>query len=194
MRSSPLGMALLSMLWEEPMHAYRLQQLIKERHKDEVVNVVQRNSIYQALERLVRGGLVAVRETQRDEKRPERNIFEITQLGRRTLEKWLRTMLAVPAREYPEFPAALAFLPTLTPERAQAALAQRVTALEEQIAKVDAELRETLKFLPRLFLIESEWKRAVLAAELHFVRKLVEDLEGGRLGWDAKELRKLAKK
>jgi DNA-binding PadR family transcriptional regulator len=46
-----LALAVLSMLTEEPMHAYRMQRLIKDRRKDDVVNVSQRNSVYQTIQR-----------------------------------------------------------------------------------------------------------------------------------------------
>ncbi len=34
-----LAMMVLALLVEEPMHAYRMQQLIREREKQDVVNV-----------------------------------------------------------------------------------------------------------------------------------------------------------
>ncbi len=83
------------------MHAYRMQQLIKERHKDDVVNVAQRNSVYQTIDRLLRDGLIAVQTTTRDENRPERTVYEPTHAGRDTLREWMRTMLAAPRREFP---------------------------------------------------------------------------------------------
>src|ERR1051325_3708967 len=101
------------MLTEEPMHAYRMQQLIKERRKDDVVNVSQRNSVYQTIQRLVRDGLAEVVSTGRSENRPERITYRITDVGRETLREWLLAMLSTPAREYAEFPAALSFLPNL---------------------------------------------------------------------------------
>lgn len=177
-------MALLSMLTEEPAHAYRLQQLIKERHKDEVVNVAQRNSVYQTIERLLRDGLIEVQSTGRNENRPERTVYQITTVGRDTLHEWLRTMLSTPAREFPEFPAALAFLPTLTQADALAALSTRVGLLETQLSTLDVEMKEAATFLPRLFLVESEYQREVLDAELKYVRSLVADLKSGRLSWD----------
>lgn len=182
-RKSVLAMALLSMLTEEPMHAYRMQQLIKERHKDEVVNVAQRNSVYQTIDRLLRDGLIDIQSTGRAENRPERTIYQITGAGRETLREWLHTMLAVPAREFPEFPAALAFLATFGPDSALAALTARVAALEDKLAVLDKEIEETSVFLPRLFLIESEYQRTVLQAELIYVRSLVADLDTGRLAW-----------
>jgi DNA-binding PadR family transcriptional regulator len=183
-RRSPLAMALLSLAGEAPMHAYRMQQLIKERHKDDVVNVAQRNSVYQTIERLLRDGLIAVLETSREENRPERTVYELTDEGRETLRQWMRTMLSTPSREFPEFPAALAFLPVLEPEDARAALETRVVALEGRVAALRTELTDGARFLPRIFLVESEYQVAVLKAELEYVRELVEDLRTDEITWD----------
>lgn len=166
------------------MHAYRMQQLIKERHKDEVVNVAQRNSVYQTIERLLRDGLIAVRETSREENRPERTVYEPTEAGRETLRQWMRTMLSAPAREFPEFPAALAFLPVLPPDEVRAALEERVASLAARLSALDTDLVEGGKFLPRLFLVESEYQRAVAKTELDYVQGLADDLRAGRLTWD----------
>lgn len=181
-RRSVLALAVLSMLTEEPMHAYRMQQLIKERHKDDVVNVTQRNSVYQTVQRLVRDGLAEIAATERADNRPERTTYRITAAGRATLDEWLRAMLATPSREYPEFPAALAFLPTLAPAQAVAALSTRVDRLRERLHALDQEVAVTA-FLPRIFLVESEYQRLVVAAELTYVRGLLDDLRAGRISW-----------
>ncbi|GAB3909369.1 PadR family transcriptional regulator [Microbispora bryophytorum subsp. camponoti] len=175
---------MLALVCESPMHAYRMQQLIKERHQDDVVNVAQRNSVYQTIERLLRDGLLAIRETTREENRPERTVYEATETGRETLKQWMRTMLSTPAREFPEFPAALAFLPVLRPEEALAALRQRIAALEARLSALDTEMADSLSFVPRLFLVESEYQRAQVATELEFARGLADDLSEGRLTWD----------
>ena len=171
------------MLTEEPMHAYRMQQLIKERRKDDVVNVTQRNSVYQTIQRLVRDGLVEIASTERAENRPERTTYRITQAGRVTLQDWLRTMLSTPAPEYPEFPAALSFLPNLAPPDALAALTSRASRLEQRMDALDEEITQVGASLPRLFAIESEYQRQVIAAELAYVRSLVEDLRAERITW-----------
>ena len=77
-RRSPLALVLLVLLAEEPMHPYRMHEVIKERGKDRIANVAQRNSVYQTIDRLLRAELIAVRETTRDERRPERTVYEIT--------------------------------------------------------------------------------------------------------------------
>src|SRR5215468_11162960 len=157
---SPLWMVVLALVCEAPMHPYRMQALIKERGKDMIANVAQRNSVYQTIAALLRAGLIAVRETSKQERRPERTVYEATTEGRRTLHAWLRTILSTPAREFPDFPAALSLPdPTLTPKELASLLETRASA---QAAKL-AQLEEPLPFrLPRIFLLESEY----MAAEL----------------------------
>src|SRR3982750_4450484 len=107
-RRSTLGLVLLALLVEAPMHPYRMQQTIKERGQDQLVNVAQRNSVYQALDRLVRDGLARPAGTSREAGRPERTVYEITEAGAATLRRWVTATLPAPARELPELPAALA--------------------------------------------------------------------------------------
>src|ERR1700733_13730904 len=104
---SPLWLVVLAMAPEAPMHPYRMQALIKERGKDQIANVAQRNSVYQTIDALRRAGLIAVRGTSREDRRPERTTYEATEEGRRALRAWVRSALSTPAREFPEFPAAL---------------------------------------------------------------------------------------
>lgn len=189
-RRSPLAVVLLALLVEEPMHAYRMQRLIKERNKDEIVNIAQRNSVYQTLDRLLRAGLIEVRGTSREENRPERTVYQTTAEGRRTFHEWLRTMLASPAREFPEFPVALATLAILAPEEAADLLQQRVAALEARIAEFEAGARAAAGMgLPRLFTLEDEYQREVTDTELRWVRSLLDDLRTGRLSWDEEWIR-----
>ena len=170
------------------MHPYQMQRLIKERAKDEVVNVERRASLYQSIHQLHRAGLIAVKETQREEKWPERTVYALTDKGRETLESWMRDGLATPAQEFPEFPAILSFIAALSPEDALRQLEKRAEALAEKIAQVDAALREA-DWVPRLFLLELEYMRAMLDAELTWVRALVNDLRSSEITWDSEKLR-----
>lgn len=190
-RRSPLAMVVLAQLVEEPMHVYRMQQLIRERGKDTVVNVAQRNSVYQTVERLERAGLVEVAGTDRQAGRPERTVYRITPAGRETLQEWLHTMVSTPAREFPEFPAALAFLPVLAPGTVAALLRDRAERLEQALADVD-DGRAAAAAVPRLFLLEDEYRANQLRAELDWVRGLVDDLESGELTWDEAWIREVA--
>lgn len=163
------------------MHPYRMQQMIKERGQDQLVNVAQRNSVYQALDRLVRDGLVRAGGTSREAGRPERTVYEVTAEGTATLRQWLLETLPEPAREFPEFPVALAFLPMLSPDEAAGLLRRRLTTLEERAAGIEAQAPPGL---PRLFLVEDEYRVVLLRAEIAWLRALTADLEAGRLTWD----------
>jgi DNA-binding PadR family transcriptional regulator len=194
-RHSPLALAVLAMLTEAPMHPYRMQQLIKARGKDEVINVGQRNSLYQTIDRLLRGDLIAIRETERDGAFPERTVYEITEAGRDTARLWLREQLAQPAREFPAFPAALSFLPLLSPDDVRRQLEVRVGALERELVRMDAINEEAHAIqVPRLFLLESELVRAQITAELDWVRSVVADLKSGTLTWSPEWLDEIAQR
>src|SRR5262249_30176398 len=62
-KSSALALIVLWELVDGPKHVYGIQKLLRQQGKDRVVNVRARASLYQALERLTRLGLVEVQET-----------------------------------------------------------------------------------------------------------------------------------
>jgi len=180
-RRSTLAVVLLALLTEAPMHPYRMQQVIKERGQDQLVNVAQRNSVYQALDRLVRDGLARPAATAREAGRPERTTYEITEDGAATFRRWLTEMLPTPAREFPEFPAALAFLAILAPAEVKALLATRMEAQRERLTAIH---EQAPPGMPRLFLIEDEYRAAMLDAEIAWLRSVVADLDSGAFTWD----------
>src|SRR5918994_2089842 len=192
-RRSPLALVVLALLYEAPMHPYRMQQLIKERGKDDVVNVRQRASVYQTIDRLRRLRLITPREITREEKWPERTVYELTDEGRRTFREWMNEALSTRARGFPAFPVAVSLLGLLTPEEALRQLETRVAALQDEVARIDSQYgRAAAEGLPRLFLLETEYQRATLKAELEWVRTVVNDLRTGRLAWSEEWLRQFS--
>lgn len=187
---SPLGLIVLAQLVDGPKHVYGMQKLIEQQGKDRVVNVRSRASLYQALERLVRLGLVEQRETVRREGYPDRVLYAITAAGREAATEWLREMLRTTGGDYPEFVAAVSMLFALEPDDARTQLEGRVDALAAELTDVDAQL-EGNPGLPRLFLLEEEYRRALLAAEVAWLRGVIADLRSGRLTWSEQWLREL---
>jgi DNA-binding PadR family transcriptional regulator len=192
-RPSPLGLAVLSLLFAAPLHPYGMQRLIRLWGKDHVINVGQRANLYKTIERLRDAGLIEVRATERDQRFPERTVYGLTEAGQRTAREWLAEMLSTPRNEFPEFPAALSFLFGLMPAEAAAALERRAERLRELLAEHDRELRDE-SGPPRLFLLEIEYVRAVLATEHEWVQGVVEDLKAGRLTWNYEEMAELAER
>jgi DNA-binding PadR family transcriptional regulator len=190
-KRSPIALAALAMLYEAPMHPYRMQQLIKERGKDEVINVGQRASLYQTIGRLEREGLIRARQVTRDENRPERTVYELTDAGRAITLDWMRQILSTPTPEFPEFPAAISFLPLLTPKDALRQLEVRALALQAEVGRIDQQC-EQASAVPRLFLLEMELLRATYETERAWVTSVIKDLRSGTLTWSKPWLRKVA--
>jgi DNA-binding PadR family transcriptional regulator len=183
-------MIVLALACEEPMHPYRMQTLIKQRGKDQVANVSQRNSVYQTIGVLHRAGLIAIRETSRDERRPERTVYEATEEGRRVLTEWVRTGLAGPAREFPEFPAVLSILYGVRgPSDLRDLLQARIDALQARLP----DLEKPWPGIPRLFLLEDEYMAAMVRAEVAWLGRILADIQAKRLTFPTlKEMRRIS--
>jgi DNA-binding PadR family transcriptional regulator len=124
------------------------------------------------------------RETQQDEGRPERVVYEITPLGKKTFYAWLKSMLGEPRREYNEFPAALATMMALSPAAVVVQLRRRRQALKQQLDESVSHFEECLgKGMPRLVMLDDEYKQVLLKAEIKWLDGLIADLESGEMTW-----------
>ncbi len=74
----------------------------------------------------------------------------------------------------------------------RATLYKTIRLLRESLAELDRELHSE-SGPPRLFLLETEYVRAVTAAELKWVKSVVDDLSAGRLEWKMEDLADIAK-
>ena len=176
-------LAVLSLVREEPMHPYLMQRLLRERHKDEVL-VLKRGSLYHAIHRLVRTGLIEAIKVGREGRRPERTVYRITARGERELETWLRERIATPQKSPSEFMGSLSFLVHLAPAEAREQLEIRARTLRQQIGSTRAVLQKVSRFVDRINLVESEYSLAMAKAELRWVSGLIEELRHGDLTWD----------
>src|SRR3984957_6349113 len=149
---SPLGLAVLCLLYGGPLHPHRMQRLLKEGGKDQVINVGQRLSLYKTIGRLNESGLIAVRQTERDQQYPERTVYELTPEGRDYALKWLAQMLANRRNEFPTFPAALSFAMLLGPSGVLSALRERSESLDAAVSELRAALTDYASAVPRVAL------------------------------------------
>ncbi len=177
--SNPLALAVLALLFERPMHPYEMGLILKQRHKEESIKL-RYGSLYTVIDFLLKHGLIAARETARDGRRPERTIYEITPAGRDELHAWMAELLGEPVKEYPQFEAALCLLPVLPPDEALALLRQRLVMVERNVWSLTRQIKEAGRLgLPPLFLVETEYRLALMKAEQQFVAGLVRRIEGG---------------
>ena len=180
--TSPLALAVLVLLFEKPMHPYEMASTMRARGKEKSIKL-RYGSLYTVIDSLEAAALIVPTETVRDGARPERTVYAITPAGRAEMNDWLREWIARPEKEYLRFEAGLSLLPALPPDHVIDLLRDRLARLDPLIAEVDAELTTgAAQEVPQLFLIESEYQRALLLAERQFVIGLITQMEAGTLG------------
>jgi DNA-binding PadR family transcriptional regulator len=180
-RSNPLALAVLTCLFEKPMHPYEMAQTMRFRAKHESIKL-NYGSLYGVVEGLEKRGLIRALETTREGRRPQRTVYEITEPGKVEMNEWLSELVAVPIKEYLQYEAALSLLGGLPPDEAMPLLRQRCAALETRLDQIEAAVDGAAKRgLPRFFTIEEEYQLALLRAELEFTRMLVADIESGAM-------------
>lgn len=176
--SNPLALAVLATLVEGPMHPYRITQVLRERGKEHSIRL-NWGSLYSVIASLEKHGLIEATHSEREGARPERTVFAITDDGRAKALGWLRRIIEVPAKEYPDFEAGLSLIMLLGPDEATALLTRRLGLLDARIA--EARPAQDLP-LPEVFLVEAHFELAMLEAERVFVADLVARLAAGRVG------------
>jgi len=194
-RPTPLALTVLFMLVSGPIHPYEMQRRMKLWGKGEVVNLSQRASLYRTIERLTDVGLIEVRGTERDQRFPERTVYELTEAGLHSAREWLTEMLANPRNEFPQFPAALSFIMGLNPDEARGVLEQRASVLRPRLSALAHEMAEAERMgVPRVTLLDADYLRASMAGELAWLDGVIAQLRDGTLSWSAEELAESARR
>jgi DNA-binding PadR family transcriptional regulator len=177
--------AVLALLREAPMHPYQMQRLLRSRHKDEIL-VLKRGSLYHAIGRLLRDGLIAIETTGREGNRPERTTYCLTPAGVDAFKVTLRRIVATPRRESSEYMAAISFLVHLDSKEAVRQLQKRLGSLDTEIAQRATGLATSSTHVQRINLIESEYLLAMLKAERAWTSELEKEIRKGKLTWNLK--------
>jgi DNA-binding PadR family transcriptional regulator len=191
-RRSPLAMAVLGLLEDGPLHPYGMQQLIRKWGKDEVINVGQRATLYKIISRLCEAELIRATGTTRDHLYPERTSYELTETGRQVRQQWIAEVLSTPRNEFPEFPAALSFLPLVDPQAAAELLGTRRDLLAHRLADRDALVAQAGVGLPQVSLLETEYLHAVVNAEIRWIDDVLTGLRDGSITWSATQMHDVA--
>jgi DNA-binding PadR family transcriptional regulator len=174
--ANPLALAVLAELLLGPLHPYEIGRRLKEHGKDRNIKY-NRGSLYMVVEQLTKAGFISAQETVRDTQRPERTVYALTDDGRDELYDWLRELVAQPRHEYPQFGVALSLLSVISPPEAVELLEQRRSALTSESDEIRAAVRAAGESgVAWVFLVEEEYRLALLEAESRFVAGLVESL------------------
>ena len=180
---NPLGVSVLALLSEGPMHPYEMYQLLLERKEDRIVKI-RPGSLYHAVARLHGQELVAEVGTGRDGNRPERTTYEITSSGRRVLVDRLAEILRAPVREYPQFTLGLSEMHNLPASEATALLRARIEDLSREIEELSGfqRLAEERR-VSEIYWAGIDYTYHMLTAEVTWLTSYIERVDSGELEW-----------
>ncbi|KQV73905.1 PadR family transcriptional regulator [Aeromicrobium sp. Root344] len=179
--ANALSLAVLTLLFEKPMHPYEMSSTLRQRSKEESIRL-NYGSLYAVVESLRKKGLIAARETLREGNRPERTVYELTDEGATAMRDWLSEMLRDPTPQFTDFEAALSLMGALPPEEALELLKLRLRAQRLASNQYDGVRAHVPEGFPAFFLVEGDYSEALRLAEITFVEKLVDDISHDRLG------------
>ncbi len=180
---TPLGISVLALLAERPMHPYEMYRLLLERHEDRRVKI-RPGSLYHTVDRMAETGLVEAAGTERDGGRPERTTYRITDDGREALAERIRTLLATPVYEYPQFPVALGEAHNLPRHEVIELLRTRTHRIEGELVASSALLRAAAeRNVEEAYLLAAHYVHEQLTSELTWLTDLIGRLERKELRW-----------
>jgi len=178
-----LALAVLSYLTQRPMHPYELSRTLRDNGDARSIKF-NHGSLYMVVQQLAKAGYITEQETNREGQRPERTVYALTDAGRAELRDWLRELVEEPQHEYPHFVAALSLIAALPPADVLVLLRRRL----DRLADLRTEIRRTTddalaQGVPALFLIEEEYRLALLDAESSFVERFIDQINDPETGW-----------
>lgn len=181
---SPLALVVLGLLAEQPLHPYAMRSLMRERGHERIINRGAA-SLYDAVARLDRDGLIEVQSSTRAGRRPERTTYRITVAGVGALRSWVREGLRDPER--PEaFRAALSFMFAVGEREVIDLLDERADRLRALIETSDGELaRAGEAGVAEIFLSEGRYERQMWQAEHDWLSLFAQQLRSGEARWSA---------
>ncbi|QIS09458.1 PadR family transcriptional regulator [Nocardia arthritidis] len=174
-----MALAVLGVVIMRPMHRYEIATMLKAFGKDRDMGV-KWGSLYTVVDNLRKAGFLEIVGSERAGARPERTIYQITEAGRAELFDWTREVIAEPEPEQLRFVAGLSLLSTIPPDDVIDLLGSRIEALRRAIEAETAEVDQLLRDdLPRLFLVENQYRIAMLEAEANWAEALRKELVDG---------------
>ncbi|WP_173922907.1 PadR family transcriptional regulator [Agromyces sp. Marseille-P2726] len=174
------ALAVLALLAQGPRHTYDMHRFMVDTRKDFIVGLPR--SLYHAVDRLEKSGLITEAGIEQSAGRPDRVRYAITDAGRADLRRRVALLLATPEPDATLAYAALSFMGVLGLDEAVAALRSRVAAIDLRLARLRGDLAEA-HGVPRILLVEAEFEQARLAAERRWTAGLLDELESGALPW-----------
>ena len=169
-----LGISVLALLRQRPMHGYEMFQTLTARHRNRMLQI-RPGSLYHVVNRLAEENLIRQAGTGRNGNRPERTTYDLTDAGAVALTSRLHELVASPVNEFEKFVVALAEIHHLDTSTAVRALKGRIVALERTASELRA-LRDANAVRGDRGALD--YLLATTAAKLDWLTGFVESMDG----------------
>ena len=160
---------LLGVLLEEKMHGYRLNEYVT--HAMSLHTDIKKSTVYYTLEKLEKDGYVE-QEMEREGKRPERRVYQITEKGRSYFLDLLREHLSSYEQAYYADDVGIAFMDQLPADEAH----QLLTEKREKIQSILQQLQEHPEHGEKWFSVISH-NVAHLEVDLAWVNSILSEID-----------------
>lgn len=178
-----LGLAVLSYLTERPMHAYELNRTLKDRDAARTFKLSY-GALYGVVRQLAEAGLTRASGTGQRGRLPRHTVYELTDAGRAEMRAWLTELLSQPQYEYPAFAAALSLVAVLPPDEVTGLLRTRLGHIMSATAEIRSQRDAAVATgVHPMFLIEDDYRIALLEAEAAFITTFTSKIEDPGSGW-----------
>ncbi len=177
---------LLGLLLERPMYGQQIREVI-ETHHDLLANFIKKPTIYYQLERLAAEGDLEIRRETVEAPGPgaahddmalrERDVYYITEQGRRHFSSLLRSMLSTYRPGLSDVDVCFFFLHHLSKQEAIALLAERHTLVAGYRAAVVRQYESTQDEAHRLVY---DHDLSLLDAELNWLQRTMQHLRSNQ--------------
>lgn len=173
-RRNVLGLAVLAYLTQRPMHAYELYRQLKDNDAATTFKLSY-GALYGVVKQLLEAELIAPAGIGRTGKLPEHTMYELTEAGRVETRAWLRDLIESPPAEYPSLAAALSLVAILSVDEAVESLRARQQKNDTEATTIAEQAAATIAGgVHPLFLVEDDYRVALLRAESEFIDTLIE--------------------
>ena len=170
-----LKLILMGLLMRGPNHGYNLRKIIEE-ELSTLINV-DNTSIYYTLNKLEKQGLV-IHDTIADTKRPQKNLYSLTEKGKREFKELLLTNMSNNKRPLLNIDISLYFIDMIDRDEAVEQLTSRTKELRKLIFLIKTQEKNAQKENPtgKETVILSH-NRRLAETELQFLRDVLNSLK-----------------
>ncbi|MCK9519167.1 MAG: PadR family transcriptional regulator [Dehalococcoidia bacterium] len=166
-RLLPAEHAVLAMLREGPMHGYEMARLF-ESPELQLICPVEQSSLYTYLRNLEAPGFVTWSE-RRVGARPPRKMYELTEVGRAEVERWLRTAVERLREVRMDFLLKLFFLRQFDREAELQLIQDQIDVCERYLQSLDA-----VEVVSEFHMLALDSKRSAAVGTLNWLRTYIQ--------------------